>query len=317
MGLKLPVDRPVWEVPGAEEMAMYAIAAHEFNLYIGGSTWEIDEHWPELTFHTAFLISPEGKIILKQRMVNCGLGNSGTSGMYTRILETYGEDGGFGPFPVVDTEIGRIGICVGGDLNQLETARILALKGAEIILHPQGERNMETSQIFAATKRTMAMQNGCYLLSANIGQYMHQAFRSPAPASNDEVRQRIPNIMAWGEFEFMGRSQIVDPHGKLLAFIPAPGESATGAVIDIERLRLERQASGSLLLRGEFYAREYSRFIGAMIDWEGGTVSRNERTKGNLKRLMDDGTLMRSDVYGGDLGGGGFGELPALAAKKS
>ncbi len=317
MSLPMPADRPLWDVPGAEEMAMYALAAHEYNVYIGGSGWEVDPHWPDLSFHTGFIISPEGKIILKQRMINSGLGAAGTSGMYSRILETYGDDSPFGAFSVVDTDIGRIGICVGGDLIQFESTRTLAQRGAEIILQPMGERNLENAVPMGAYKRLAAFHNRCYLLSANIGQYQHRYYREPAP-SNEDLRTRLPDVFAWAEYEFMGRSQIIAPDGQFLAYIPAAGESASGAVIDIERLRADRlSASYRPVLHGEAYAREYERFSGAPIDWEGGEISRFERTKATVARLMDTGTLKRSEAYGGEIGGGHFGELAALTPAKA
>ncbi len=311
MALPLPIDRPLWEVPGAEEMAMYAMAANEFDIYLSGSTWEVDEHWPDLTFHTGFVLSPEGKVVLKQRMVNCGLGQSGTSGMYSRLSEAYGDDSGFGPFPVIDTPIGRLGLCVGGDLIALEPTRILALKGAEVILHPMGERNMETSRHIAAMKRVSAFVNQCYVISANIGQYGHQRAGSPAPP-NDELAAELRNALCWGEFEFMGRSQIIAPDGQLLAFIPAAGESAAGAVIDVERLRHDRLATG-FAFRAEAYAREYEAFGGAPTDWEGSGLSRNQRVRATAARLIEQDILRRSEGYGGELGGGQFSELPAVA----
>jgi predicted amidohydrolase len=315
MGLAMPTDRPVWEVPGAEIMAMYALAANELNLFVAGSSWEIDPNWPDLCFHTGFVISPEGKIILKTRHANSGLGAASTSGMYTRLVDTYGYDSGFGPFPVVDTEIGKLGFCIGGDILQPEAARVVAQKGAEIILHPQGERNMESTRVLTALRRTMAFQNKAYVISTNIGQYQHQNFEEAAPP-NDEIRDRVRGALNWGEFEFMGRSQIVDFNGDLISWIPSAGESATGALIDIERLRYERQlASRSFESHLQAYAHEYANFPGAPMDWEFKEISRFKRQKETMSKLVERGIFHRSEAYGGDVGGGMFAEMPALAAK--
>lgn len=284
------------EIPGPE-FDLYAMAAAEFGVYVAACTWERDKAWPDTYFLTGFVINPRGEVILKQRMINGALQGSTTTGMHGEIERVYGEEGPFGTFPVVDTEIGKLGVCVGGDMIQMESTRTLAMRGAEVIIHPMGERNMETSTHLAAGKRMAAFHNQCYFISANIGQYLHQHYREPAP-SNDELVAALKGSQAWGEFEFMGRSQIIDPSGQMLAFIPAAGESATGAVIDVERLRADRQRRGwTLSMRGEAMAREYERFGGAPhdgdTDWERNARRREE----TLARMQAQGVLRKAEAY--------------------
>jgi len=78
-------------------------------------------------------------------------------------------------FPVIKTDFGRIGILTCYDLNFPEAARILKIKGAEIIFWPTMWSG-PSDYFCEATLRVRAMENLVYFVSAN---YVRTDQRSP------------------------------------------------------------------------------------------------------------------------------------------
>lgn len=102
--------------------------------------------------------------------------------------------------PVADTRIGRIGACVCYDLRFLETARILALRGAEIICVPTAwTAGFDTAQWDADG---MAPQAHGAVLQANLD----QAYIACAS-----------QVGAAGGVRFLGSSVLADPYGARIA----------------------------------------------------------------------------------------------------
>ena len=94
--------------------------------------------------------------------------------------------------PVVETPAGRVGIMVCFDWFFPETARILALKGAQIIAHP-------SNLVLDYCQKAMycrCVENAVFIVTANRIGTEDRAGRS---------------------LTFTGRSQIIDPSGKTLA----------------------------------------------------------------------------------------------------
>jgi predicted amidohydrolase len=92
--------------------------------------------------------------------------------------------------PVWDTEFGRLGIAICMDLEFPEVARVLALKGAQIIAFPC---NWLGETCPSALWMTRAMENGVYIVAAN----------------------------RWGqerEVNFSGGSCVIDSQGTILAY---------------------------------------------------------------------------------------------------
>ncbi|MFQ5542435.1 MAG: nitrilase-related carbon-nitrogen hydrolase, partial [Candidatus Binatia bacterium] len=110
--------------------------ARERSCYITGNLYERDNDWPGRLFNTSFIVSPEGKVILKYRKNN-GPNNlnttyTGPGDVYSEYIKRYGEDS---MFPVAETEIGRLACLNCTDLVFPEMARCLALRGAEVLIH--------------------------------------------------------------------------------------------------------------------------------------------------------------------------------------
>ena len=110
-------------------------------------------------------------------------------------------------FPVFETEIGNIGMCICYDMWITETARILALNGADIIAFPTNTVAVPAGQaVFDHVLRTRALENHVWIVGADrIG-----------------IEREVP---------FAGRSQIVDPYGNVMVEASADREEIVYADI--------------------------------------------------------------------------------------
>lgn len=228
---------------------MLSEAAAKMELYITGHFMERHAEFPGRYFNTTVLIDPQGKIVLTYRKHN-GPNNLNTSytgpgDVYRKFVEVFGEEA---LFPVVDTPIGRLGILVCGDIQYPEVARCLALKGAEILLHPTAEIYRRSQGGWEAMRLARAAENKVYLLSCTTASFL----------GTDRP-----------EFGYRGRSQIISPDGDILALADGPGEAVISASVDVDRLRWRKTrvtSSGhnynpTVLCRADLYAREYQRAL--------------------------------------------------------
>lgn len=125
------------------------------------------------------------------------------------------EPGDLG-LPVAELPFGRVGLCICYDLRFIETVRILALKGAELVCVPTAwlpgfdERRWDG--------RGLAPQAEGAILQANLDQVFM------ACASQAGRREGL---------EFLGSSILADPRGELLAG-PLPGTEEEEVVVEID-----------------------------------------------------------------------------------
>jgi len=117
------------------------------------------------------------------------------------------------PFPVVDIGCAKIGVMICFDHLFPESARSLALNGAEIIAHPS---NLVMPAYAQLTMRARALENGVFTVTAN---------RVGVEARSDET------------LRFTGESQIVSPAGEILARSPAEEEDVRVIEIDPAQAR--------------------------------------------------------------------------------
>jgi predicted amidohydrolase len=98
-------------------------------------------------YNTAVIYSPEGAVIAKYSKSHCG-------------GEPFNEPGS--EFPVFPTPLGRLGLLICFDRQMPETSRILAIKGAQIILVPAfGLGTTEINEDIMM--RTRAYENSVYV----------------------------------------------------------------------------------------------------------------------------------------------------------
>jgi predicted amidohydrolase len=209
-------DRLAVELPN-EHTERYERLARKHGIYIQtGSFLERDPDWPGAVFNATMLIGPEG-ILYKYRKINTWIPWEVHTSPHD--LPGYRDD----PFPVVDTELGRIGVAICYDWLFPETIRELAFRGAEVLVRvsaymdPWGTQ--EPMNWWTLVNRTRALENTAYVVAANQGAAMH----------------RYP------PFSWPGGSMVIDYDGRILAQAdPGPGEKVVVAPIDLERLRGER-----------------------------------------------------------------------------
>jgi predicted amidohydrolase len=123
-------------------------------------------------------------------------------------------------FPVVTTPHGSFGICICYDLRFVEVLRILALRGAELVLVPSAW----VSGFDRGTPATQALpgQVTGLLVQANLNQVFAVAasFAGPGPG-----------------VQFLGCSVAAGPYGDMLAGpLPADAEGVIIAHIDLDRV---------------------------------------------------------------------------------
>jgi predicted amidohydrolase len=100
--------------------------------------------------NSAALIGPDGEIIGRYRKTHL---------MGSEPLNTPGEE-----FPVFDTALGRIGMMICFDRQPPEVARILAVKGARLILNPSAGMHGEMNDTMM---RTRAYENSVHIIFAH------------------------------------------------------------------------------------------------------------------------------------------------------
>ncbi len=209
-------------IPGPEMDAL-GEKAREYGLYIaGGGVVEVLPEFTDRWFNTAFIIGPDGDVALKYHKwhvpASIGLGTSPHD-----IMEEYGEVYGNDiktRFPVIDTEIGKLGTMTCHDGATPEVSRALGFNGVEIICHPTALQEVEGVSnpwdFWRFTRRTRAHDNMCYLLGSNWGVVDYDFY----------PRAFCP-----------GHSIMIDYTGMIMREAPYPEEQVIAATIDIESLR--------------------------------------------------------------------------------
>ncbi|MBI5562400.1 MAG: acyltransferase [Deltaproteobacteria bacterium] len=150
-------------------------------------------------FNTAFVIDADGSIAGKYRKMH-------VPAIPLWEEKTYFAPGNLG-FPVFETRAARIGVQICWDVFFPEGARILALKGAELIIAPTASAFMHSRARWDRAIAASAQANGLFILRVNrVGKEASQ--------------------------EFYGRSFCAGPDGE---FVSRPAGAQDGVVmVDID-----------------------------------------------------------------------------------
>jgi len=178
----------VESIPGTTTKKFQAIAK-KFNCFIVVGLPEIDDE-TQLYYNSAVLIGPDG-LIGKHRKSHGYIAEPKWSAP--------GQD-----HLVFDTEIGKIGILICMDIHFIETARLVALQDADIIIHISNWLGERTPAPYWISR---AFENGCYLIESN----------------------------RWGlerTVQFSGGSCIINPNGSIASVIDK-GDGIAYANIDL------------------------------------------------------------------------------------
>ena len=212
------------------EIGQLGAIAKEYGLYIcGGGVVEEVKEFPDRWFNTNFIVGPNGDVVLRYHKWHIpayiGLGTS-PHDMFDEYCEVFGGDIKT-LFPVIDTEIGKLGTMTCHDGCTPEVSRALGFNGAEVICHPgaiqEFEGVSEPWDFWMFTRRTRAHDNMAYLLGSNWGTVNYDYY---------------PKAFC------PGHSFAIDYTGLVLREAPYPAEQVLSVPVDIEALRQYRTRTG-------------------------------------------------------------------------
>ena len=224
------------EMDGPEYESLGKIADSS-NCFISGNVYEVDKNFPELYFQTSFIIGPNGNIILRYRRL-ISLFAPSPYDVWDKYIDHYGKDS---IFPVVDTEIGKLGCIASEEILYPEITKCLSRQGMEILCHSTSEVGSPLLTPKEICRRARAVENMCYVVSANSASL--QGIKLPPDGTS-------------------GMSKIVDYKGMVLAEASGGETYNANAILDIDGLRKARSRTGmtNLLSRQPYnlYADFYS-----------------------------------------------------------
>jgi len=216
------------DIPGPEVEMIAEKIAKPNKVFVMAQAKARHEDIADRFFNVGFIINPEGEVILKHYKVAplypvehsvC------PHDIYDWWIERYGNSlDAF--WPVVDTEIGRMGIMMANEGSYPENARALAMNGAELIYRASIPHPAASNDYFEISTRARALDNNLYVMAPNMGTYfLTQDDHTPIDT-------------------FGGQSMIVDYRGQIVGKQKYGGVSTSVCgPINIEALRHHRESS--------------------------------------------------------------------------
>ena len=204
-------------IPGPSTEHFGALAK-ELNIVLVLSLFE--KRTAGLYHNTAVVIERDGSIAGKYRKMHI----PDDPAYYEKFYFTPGDLG----FEPIQTSVGRLGVLVCWDQWYPEAARLMALRGAEVLIYPTAigwessdDKNEQTRQSDAwqLVQRGHAVANGLPVITVNrVG---HE--EDPSGQTNG--------------IQFWGRSFVAGPQGELLLEL---GQSEEISIVDVDLVRSER-----------------------------------------------------------------------------
>jgi predicted amidohydrolase len=212
------------DIPGPETRFLGDLAK-EWNAYIMAQAKATHPEFPDRFFNVGFAIDPNGEIILKHYKLSTlyPVEHSVTPhDVWDKWIELYGKTlDAF--FPVVDTEIGRLGVMMANEGSYPENARGLAMNGAEIVYRASYPHPHTGNELFEIQSRARALDNNFYVVAPNLATY-YLTLDSDTPIDT-----------------FGGRSLIIDYKGRIVGqHLYGAGSSYVAGTIDVDALRYHR-----------------------------------------------------------------------------
>jgi predicted amidohydrolase len=213
-------------IPG-EETEQLAGKAREYDVYIAAQAKVVD---PDITedrfFNQGFIISPKGEIILKhtKNIISVIEGSASPYDLWDKWCAKYG-DSLEAYYPVANTDIGNLGMCICAETLLPESFRALAVNGAEVIIRPTLPEPTVSWGAWEFTSRARAFDNVCYLVCPNNGPYY------------PTVDRETPYSLLGGE------SMIVDYRGNIVTKVRNDSVTAVPGCLDLRALREYRATS--------------------------------------------------------------------------
>jgi N-carbamoylputrescine amidase len=206
------------EIPGPTTDKLCEVAK-ERGVVIVASMFE--KRTAGLYHNTAAIIDADGRYLGKYRKMHI----PDDPLFYEKFYFTPGDLG----FLAWQTKFARIGVCVCWDQWYPESARLTALRGAQILFFPtaigwhpteKNEFGQRQHDSWETIQRSHAIANGCYVAVPNrVG---HEA-----PDGGDGI-------------EFWGQSFVADPSGQIMAKASVSDEEILITEVDLDALDTQR-----------------------------------------------------------------------------
>ena len=204
-------------IPGPST-EFYSQVARECGIVLVTSLFE--RRAAGLYHNTAVVFEKDGSIAGKYRKMHI----PDDPAYYEKFYFTPGDLG----FEPIQTSVGKLGVLVCWDQWYPEAARLMTLRGAEILIYPTAigwessdtlEEQARQREAWITIQRAHAVANGLPVVSVN------RVGHEPDPSANTNGIQ------------FWGSSFVAGPQGEFL--YNAPTDSETTAIIDIDMVRSE------------------------------------------------------------------------------
>jgi len=205
-----PLDGPTAQFLSAQ--------AKQHNVVIVGSIFE--RRAAGIYHNTALVFERDGTLAGFYRKMHI----PDDPGFYEKYYFTPGDEPGFEP---IQTSVGKLGVMVCWDQWYPEGARLMALKGAEILIYPTaiGWDKDDTDQEQVRQKDAwVGVQRG-HSIANNL----------PVIAINRVGYEADPSAQTTG-IDFWGHSFITGPQGEFLALAEHQNETLVEAEIDLNRI---------------------------------------------------------------------------------
>ncbi len=202
-------------IPGPSTDTLGALAK-ELNIVIVASLFE--RRAAGLYHNTAVVLECDGSIAGKYRKMHI----PDDPGFYEKFYFTPGDLG----FEPIKTSVGTLGVLVCWDQWFPEAARLMATKGAEILIYPtaigwdpndDADEQARQLDAWVISQRAHAVANGVYVISAN-----RTGFESDPTGHSAGI-------------QFWGHSFIAGPQGEFLAKASNDEVEVLSATLDLAR----------------------------------------------------------------------------------
>ncbi|XP_050222369.1 bifunctional nitrilase/nitrile hydratase NIT4B-like [Mercurialis annua] len=192
------------QVPGPEVDRLAAMAG-KYKVDLGMGVVEKEGY---TLYSTLLLFDSQGRFVGKHRKL-----------VPSAVERVYWGRGDGSTFPVLQSPFGKIGGAIGLESRMPLLRTALYAKGVEIYFAP----TTDCRPTFHATLRHVAMEGGCFVLSAN--QFLQEKDLPPSSSGAEEGK---PDAVVC-----RGGSCIISPYGTVLAGPKHDGEGVLTADIDI------------------------------------------------------------------------------------
>lgn len=205
-------------IPGPST-ELFGALAKELGIVLVLSLFE--RRAPGLYHNTAVVLERDGSIAGKYRKMHI----PDDPAYYEKFYFTPGDLG----FEPIDTSVGRLGVLVCWDQWYPEAARLMAMRGAEMLIYPTaiGWESSDTEEekarqlgAWVTVQRGHAVANGLPVISVN------RTGHEPDPSGQTNG------------IRFWGNSFVAGPQGELITTLP--NDEETVRVVEVDKLRSEQ-----------------------------------------------------------------------------